>query len=113
MTTDEERLDGAEQADADPFDVDLPSGWSAQPRDRVTTYENADGDHRVRIREFSRGLSLYWWVDVYVYDAGWEHREVGLGDTYTAPEAAASAVESYVARVESADQTEQPSMEQS
>ena len=98
--TDEGRSGGADEAGADPFDVELPPGWSAQRRDGRTAYQNESGDHRVRIVEFSKGLSLYWWVDVYVYDEAWEHREVGLGDSYTDPDDAASAVEAYIERVD-------------
>ena len=98
--TDEGRSGGTADTDADPFDIELPPGWSAQRRDGTTTYQNEAGDHRVRIVEFSKGLSLYWWVDVYVYDEEWDHREVGLGDSYTDPTDAASAVETYIERVE-------------
>jgi len=80
----------------DPYDLDLPDGWSAQYRDRTAVYENGRGDHRVRIVEFSKGLSLYWWVDVYVGDEEWHRQEVGLGDSYTDPEVAVAAVESYL-----------------
>ncbi|RLM84071.1 hypothetical protein D3D02_15335 [Halobellus sp. Atlit-38R] len=104
--TDEGRSGGADDAGADPFDVELPPGWSAQRRDGTTAYQNGSGDHRVRIVEFSKGLSLYWWVDVYVYDEEWEHREVGLGDSYTDPEDAASAVETYIERVAQGGTTE-------
>jgi hypothetical protein len=63
-------------------------------------YESSGGAHRVRVVEFSRGLSLYWWVDVFVRDGGeWRRLAVGLGDSYTDPEAAAAAVESYLDRV--------------
>jgi len=85
----------------DPYDVDLPDGWSSRSRDRTTVYESGEGDHRVHIVEFSKGLSLYWWVDVFVRDAGeWRRREVGLGDSYTDSDEAASAVESYLDRVD-------------
>ncbi|MGQ4555569.1 hypothetical protein [Halobellus sp. GM3] len=117
----------------DPFDVDLPDGWSADTREGATVYENGESDRRVRIAEFSKGLSLYWWVDVYAPeesagvtggaategdrsatgdggdggidgdgpsadgDDGWRRLEVGLGDSFTDPNAAASAVEAYLA----------------
>ena len=51
--TDEGRSGGADDAGADPFDVELPPGWSAQRREGTTAYQNESGDHRVRIVEFS------------------------------------------------------------
>jgi hypothetical protein len=100
---------------SDPYGVELPAGWSVYCRGGRAVYENPRGDHRVRIVEFSKGLSLYWWVDVYENVGGgddetdgdrpgidgddvgaWRRLEVGLGDSYTDPEAAASAVESYI-----------------
>jgi hypothetical protein len=89
-------VDFEEFRPGDPYDIDRPEGWSAQYRDRTAVYENDRGDHRIRIVEFSKGLSLYWWVDVYVGEEGWHRQEVGLGDSYTDPEAAAAAVESYL-----------------
>ncbi|WP_435185302.1 hypothetical protein [Halobellus sp. EA9] len=87
----------------DPYDLDLPERWSAQYRDRTAVYENDRGDHRVRIVEFSKGLSLYWWVDVYVGDEEWRRQEVGLGESYTDPDDAVAAVESYLEIVAEAD----------
>ncbi|WP_049987959.1 hypothetical protein [Halobellus rufus] len=98
MTGEGRRGDDAEPSADDPYDLDLPTGWSARCRDRATVYENDRGDHRVRIVEFSKGLSLYWWVDVFDGDGDeWEPREVGLGESYTDPESAAAAVEAYLA----------------
>lgn len=95
-------VDFEEFRPGDPYDIDRPEGWSAQYRDRTAVYENDRGDHRIRIVEFSKGLSLYWWVDVFVRDgAEWRRLEVGLGDSYTDPEEAAAAVESYLDRVDS------------
>ena len=95
------RFDDSGSESADPYGVDLPAGWSARSGDRTAVYESSGGAHRVRVVEFSRGLSLYWWVDVFVRDAGeWRRREVGLGDSYTDSDEAASAVESYLDRVD-------------
>ncbi|MFB6092555.1 MAG: hypothetical protein ABEK02_06050 [Haloquadratum sp.] len=89
-------IDRLERSDSsDPFDVRLPAGWTASRGDGVTTYANERGDRCVQIVEFSKGLSLYWWVDVYEYDGEWRRCEVGLGESYTDPDAAAAAVESY------------------
>ena len=89
-------VDAEELRRGDPYGLDLPTGWSARYRDRTAVYENDRGDHRVRIVEFSKGLSLYWWVDVYVGEEEWHRQEVGLGESYTDPEAAVAAVESYL-----------------
>ena len=95
-------IEGSDTQPTDPYDVDLPAGWSARSGDRTAVYESSGGAHRVRVVEFSRGLSLYWWVDVFVRDgAEWRRLEVGLGDSYTDPEEAAAAVESYLDRVDS------------
>lgn len=89
-------VDFQEFRPGDPYDIELPDGWAAQYRDRTAVYENDRGDHRVRIVGFTKGLTLYWWVDVYVGEGEWHRQEVGLGDSYTEPEAAAATVGSYL-----------------
>lgn len=103
--------DLAEFRPGDPYDLALPDGWSAQYRERTAVYENGRGDHRVRIVEFSKGLSLYWWVDVYVGDEEWHRQEVGLGDSYTDPDDAVAAVESYLDVVTASDADPDPGVE--
>jgi hypothetical protein len=83
-------------AEADPYGLDVPPGWTERVDGDRTTYESGDGDCRVVITEFSKGLSIYWWVDVFERDDGRTHREAGVGDTYTDPAAAAVAAQSYV-----------------
>jgi hypothetical protein len=102
-SADAENRFGGDESDADsadPYDVELPAGWTARCLDRTTVYENDAGDHRVRVVEFSKGLSLYWWVDVFDRDGvEWRRREVGLGDSYTDPDQAAAEVEAYLSAV--------------
>jgi hypothetical protein len=81
----------------DPYRLDRPDGWTAATEGDTTTYESPGGTRRVEITEFSRGLSLYWWVDVYERDDdGWMRVEVGLGESFTRADAVASAVQSYL-----------------
>jgi hypothetical protein len=80
----------------DPYGLDVPPGWTGRVDGDRTTYESADGERRVVITEFSRGLSIYWWVDVYERDGEWTRREAGVGDTHTDPDDAAAAAQSYV-----------------
>lgn len=81
----------------DPYDLDLPAAWTAATEDGTTRYEQSDGARRVEITEFSRGLSLYWWVDAYErVDGDWSRVEAGLGDSFTRSAAAAAAAQSYL-----------------
>ena len=82
---------------ADPFGVDVPAGWSRSVDADRTVYEADGADVRVEIRELSRRLSLYWWVDVYERAGGeWTRRDVGVEETFRDPDAAAAAVQSVV-----------------
>ncbi|QIB75572.1 hypothetical protein G3I44_15495 [Halogeometricum borinquense] len=81
----------------DPYCLDLPRGWTANTDGETTTYERPDGTLRIEITEFSRGLSLYWWVDVYERNGDdWTQIEVGLGASFTSADDAAAAVQSYL-----------------
>jgi hypothetical protein len=81
----------------DPYRIDLPDGWTVVTEGDETTYESPGGTRRVQITEFSRGLSLYWWVNVFERDGDdWTRVEVGLGESFTRADAVASAVQSYL-----------------
>ena len=84
---------------SDPYGVDLPPSWTWDAdRDRIV-YENDRGTLRVSVREFSKNLSLYWWVDVFVRPPTaeeWTRCEVGVGDSYRDPGVAAGAAQRIV-----------------
>lgn len=87
----------------DPFSLSVPEGWSIaidhdtdEARAR-TTYESPERDYRVVVTEFARGLTLYWWVDIFARASGeWHRREVGLGDSYRDPAAVADAAQDAI-----------------
>ncbi|SEK48780.1 hypothetical protein [Haloferax larsenii] len=92
----------------DPFSLSLPEGWTVEldvdtsvddPRSQVV-YESPDSRFRVTITEFSRGLTLYWWVDIFARAGGeWHRRETGLGDSFRDPEAVAAAAQDALDRL--------------
>ena len=82
---------------ANPFGVDVPEGWSRTVDADRTVYESDGAGVRIEIRELSRRLSIYWWVDVYErVDGGWTHRDVGVEDTFRESDAAAAAAQAVV-----------------
>ena len=82
---------------ADPFGVDVPEGWTRSVDVNRTVYEADDADVRVEIRELSRRLSLYWWVNVYERVGGeWTRRDVGVEATFRDSNAAAAAAQTVV-----------------
>ncbi len=92
---------------ADPFGVDVPDGWTRTVDADRTVYEADDADVRVEVRELTRRLSLYWWVDVYERAGGeWTPRDVGVEDTFRDPDAAAAAAQTVV---DAADAGRRPS----
>ena len=102
----DEDVTPAEPSD-DPYDVDLPADWTAATATAAagtTRYERSDGTLRVEITEFSRGLSLYWWVDAYErVDGDWSRVEAGLGDSFTRAVDAAAAAQSFLDEVRAGD----------
>ena len=93
-TTEEDDRSGPSAA---PFGVDVPEGWTRTVDAGRTIYEADGAGVRVEIRELSRRLSLYWWVDVYERVGGeWTRRDVGVEDTFQDPDAAAAAVQAVV-----------------
>ena len=82
---------------ADPFGVELPEGWTRTVDAERTVYEADGAGVRVEIRELSRRLSIYWWVDVYERAGDeWKPRDVGVADTFQDPDAAAAAAQAVV-----------------
>lgn len=82
---------------ADPFGVVVPAGWTRDADADRTVYRADGAGVRVEIRELSRRLSLYWWVDVYERVGGeWVHRDVGVEDTFRNSDAAAAAAQTVV-----------------
>ena len=82
---------------ADPFGVDVPEGWNRTVDAERTVYEADDADVRVEIRELTRRLSIYWWVDAYERAGDeWVQRDVGVEDTFRDPDAAAAAAQAVV-----------------
>jgi hypothetical protein len=82
----------------DPYALDLPASWTVDAEGDTVVYENGRESVRVQIREFSRNLALYWWVDVYVRGSaaeGWSRCEIG-GESYRDPAAAAAEAQSLV-----------------
>ncbi|KAB1196844.1 MULTISPECIES: hypothetical protein [Haloferax] len=90
----------------DPFSLSVPEGWSVaidtdtDDANGRTVYESPDEDYRVVVTEFSRGLRLYWWVDIFAYAGGeWHRREVGLGDSFRDPVTVADAAQDALDRL--------------
>jgi hypothetical protein len=82
---------------ADPFGVELPTGWTRTLTAESAVYEAPSEGVRVELRELSHSLALYWWVDVYErVDGEWRLREAGDEDTFDDPQAAAEAAQSVV-----------------
>ncbi|KAB1189000.1 MULTISPECIES: hypothetical protein [Haloferax] len=84
----------------DPFSLSVPAGWTlvidedTDDASAQVIYESPESKYRVVITEFARGLTLYWWVDIYAHAGGeWHRREVGLGDSYRDPGAVADAAQ--------------------
>lgn len=89
--------DDPEEPSTDPFGVDVPEGWTRDVDAERTVYEADDAAVRVEIRELSRRLSLYWWVDVSErVDGEWTRRDAGIEDTFRDPDAAAAAAQAAV-----------------
>lgn len=89
--------DDSEEPSTDPFGVDVPEGWTRDVDAERTVYEADDAAVRVEIRELSRRLSLYWWVDVSErVDGEWTRRDAGIEDTFRDPDAAAAAAQAAV-----------------
>lgn len=82
---------------ADPFGVDVPEGWTRTVDADRTVYEADGAGVRVEVRELTRRLSIYWWVDVYerVGDE-WVSRDVGVEDTFRDSDDAAAAAQAVV-----------------
>ncbi len=101
--------------DDDPYELDLPTGWTCTVDDGRIDYVDADGTARITITEFSRHLQVYWWVDVYTRSGSgdWTQREVGTGDSYRSGDAAARAAQSVVDAVaDGEDLSEAPIIEE-
>ncbi|ELZ91639.1 hypothetical protein C440_15034 [Haloferax mucosum ATCC BAA-1512] len=87
----------------DPFSLTIPEGWTVETdgdtddASAQTIYESPDADYRVVVTEFARGLTLYWWVDIFAHaDGEWHRREVGFGDSYRDPEKVTAAAQDAV-----------------
>ncbi|KTG19463.1 hypothetical protein [Haloferax profundi] len=87
----------------DPFALSIPQGWTVvidedtDDASAQTIYESPTCDYRVVVTEFARGLTLYWWVDIFARaDGEWHRREVGLGDSYRDPEVVADAAQDAI-----------------
>ena len=83
----------------DPYEIDLPDSWTSRVDRDEARYENGRKTVRVTIREFSKNLSLYWWVDVFVRPPTaeqWTRCEVGVGDSYRDPNRATGAAQRIV-----------------
>ena len=97
----------------DPFSLSVPNEWDVtvdtdtDDANGKTIYESPDDDYRVVVTEFARGLTLYWWVDIFARAGGeWHRREVGLGDSFRDPDAVADAAQDALDRLtESATDT--------
>ncbi|ELZ93652.1 hypothetical protein C438_18120 [Haloferax denitrificans ATCC 35960] len=92
----------------DPFSLAVPEGWTVETdvdtdeASAKTVYESPDSDRRVTITEFARGLTLYWWVDIFALaDGEWHRREVGLGDSYRDADAVSDAAQEALDRLAS------------
>jgi hypothetical protein len=84
----------------DPFSLTIPEGWTVaidedtEDASAQTIYESPGADYRVVVTEFARGLTLYWWVDIFAHaNDEWHRREVGLGDSYRDPDTVADAAQ--------------------
>lgn len=84
----------------DPFSLSVPEEWSVtvetdtEDANGRAIYESPDSEYRVVVTEFARGLTLYWWVDIFAHAAGeWHRREVGLGDSFRDIDDVASAAQ--------------------
>jgi hypothetical protein len=84
----------------DPFSLVVPSEWTVtldEDTDDASAqviYESTERGYRVVITEFARGLTLYWWVDIFARaDGEWHRREVGLGDSYRDADAVTDAAQ--------------------
>ena len=87
---------------ADPFGVDVPEEWIRIVDAERAVYEADERGVRVEIRELTRRLSIYWWVDVYeLVGDEWVHRDVGVEDTFCDSDAAATAAQAVVGAVAS------------
>jgi hypothetical protein len=77
----------------------LPDRWTVEADGARVVYENPEATVRVVLTEFSRNLTLYWWVDVVARErtgAAWTRRAVGPETTYRDPEAAADHAEGLI-----------------
>ncbi|WP_396610244.1 hypothetical protein ACH9L7_08240 [Haloferax sp. S1W] len=92
----------------DPFSLSVPEGWTVEldvdtdvdDSHAQTVYESPDGRYRVTVTEFARGLTLYWWVDIFARAGGeWHRREIGVGDSFRDPEAVAAAAQDALDRL--------------
>lgn len=84
----------------DPYGVNPPATWTCRVEDGEAVYESPTGQRRVVVREFSRNLSLYWWVDLRARTSeGWVDRDV-VGETFSDPEKARDAACDLVARID-------------
>ncbi|MFC6988141.1 hypothetical protein ACFQJD_04345 [Haloplanus sp. GCM10025708] len=87
------------RAAADPYEICLPDEWTVTVEDPRVVYENGDATVRVVVTEFSRNLTLYWWVDVATRaatDNAWTRRAVGPETTYRDHEAAIDHAEELI-----------------
>ncbi|WP_411962837.1 hypothetical protein [Haloferax sp. YSMS24] len=90
----------------DPFSLSVPEEWDVtvetdtEQASSKAIYESPDADYRVVVTEFARGLTLYWWVDIFARaDGEWHRREVGLGDSFRTPDAVADAAQDALDRL--------------
>jgi hypothetical protein len=87
---------------SDPYDCRLPAGWTAGQDGDAVAYTNPAETRRVTITEFSRGLSLFWWVDAArrpTPSGDWEPAATGAGESFRDPERAVRAAAGVVSRL--------------
>jgi len=95
--------DAGTLAAADPYGLDLPAGWRWWTDGGRSIYESPGGRRRIVVREFARGLTLYWWVDLHERrEDGWTDAEA-VGGTFDDPAEAARAASRLVAEIAGED----------